>query len=310
MIVSPDKKGTIDPVVYSILIHIETDVPLVPITRLQDFKFNESLLRLDKYVIVDYSEFDWNFDWSNGTPMFGNKFNQEKFPGDEWKRFNDFVLKTPPVLTFQRELLAEDVTDTILPIEFPNWHPPFPIDTKEQYDARPIEVFNFWGHSHEDRVQLHSDIWEGVLSGGYSLCDNIYHLDAFMREQQGKKWVSLYMPHYSRVEIKNILAINGLSKLSLSLPGAGLKCFRSTGESGANSTIVMRPDELAWTYPFIDGWNCIKVKKGEEIERMKEALQYDDLYNIYLECINTTNKYYYPDYIKNYIKPAIEKAIS
>lgn len=306
MIISSDKNN-IDHVVYNILKDIDSSIPLVPVTRLANYEFNDELLKLDKYILVNYNELDWNYDWKRGTPIFGKNAEQfrDKFPGDEWSKFIDFVNKNPPLLTFQRELLKTDVSDTIKSIEFPNFHPPIPIQTKEQYDARPISVFNFWGRSHESRVQLHGDIWKGASKFGYSVCDNIYHFPAFMQEEKGDKWVSLYMPHYSRVDIQNILGINGLSKLSISLPGAGIKCFRSTGESGVNSCIVMPHDELAWTYPFEDGINCIKFIPGKEIETLQEALKMDKLYDIYCESVNTTNKYYQPDYISNYILPLI-----
>ena len=117
MIVSPDVTGNVDPIVMNIVRAINTDATIVPITKLNDFKFDESLYNLDKYVLVDFIENHWNWDMAD-TLLFGN--NRDRFDylvgGEEWKKFDDFVKAKPPAIYFKRELLKKDVTENILTI--------------------------------------------------------------------------------------------------------------------------------------------------------------------------------------------------
>ena len=308
MIVSPDKSGRIDPVVYSFIKDIDSSVPLVPITRLENFEFNDALRTLSHYIILNFCEFDHNFDWERGTPIFGKNIHQfdDKFSGYQWAKLNSFIAQTPPLLTFQRELLWRDRTDTVLPIEWPCFSQPYSVQTKSDFNDRRIEVFNFWGYSHDMRRQLHGDLFKNASKNNVGIVDNLYHLNNELKDNK-KVWVSIYTPYYARISMSDILNFNGFSKLSLSLPGAGVKCFRHC-ESPVNSVMVMKEDDLAWSYEWIHGVNCIKFTDNP-IETIEKALLRDDLYDIYLEGLRTVDKYRVNNYITNYIKPNIEKVL-
>jgi hypothetical protein len=310
MLISANKKG-VDNVVWDIFKGVDSPIPIVILTRMPAYEFNTDLLSLDRYIIANYSEYGWDFAWSNGTPIFGKNIDQDRdlYPGDEWSKFIDFVDKKPPVLTLQRELLASDVSDTVKPVDYPNWNEPYPLQTKEQFEKRPISLFNFWGRSNEQRLRVHAEIWLNASQKGHDVCDNIYYLEKFLTEQNegnGKRWVSLNIPHYARVDVKHILGINGLSKLSLSMPGSGKKCFRHTSESPVNSVMVKQADSLAWSYSWKHNVNCIEARPGQEIEAIEQALQNPALYYIYREGVALAEKYrpvnYYPDYIEKLIK--------
>lgn len=290
---------------------INSPYPIVPITRIEGFKFNPDLLSLDKYVLLDYSELYWNSE-NTDTHLFGKNTSDypEQFPGDDWKRFDDFVKEQPPVIYFKRELLNKDRSDFIHPIDYPCWVEPPPVQSKDDFNKRPLEVFFFWGRSHEERVRLHSDIWSNSSRNGASVNDNIYQIQNFLAEESNpKKWVTLYMPHYSRIDISNLLGINGLSKLSVSLFGAGRKCFRTTGESPVNSLMVMQKSESCYTYEWEHGVNCLMFPETKvDVTLLDEFLKRDDLYEIYCKGVETVNKYKIHDYVNNYILPIINKS--
>lgn len=216
-------------------------------------------------------------------------------------------MKNPPAIKFVRELLKDDHKENTYPIEYPNWQSPFLIQSRQEYERRPISVFNFWGRSNECRVQFHGDVWKNASVRGYSVCDNIYFLEKFMQEEKGEKWVSLWSPHYYRFDISELLKINGMSKLSISLPGAGKKCFRSTGESCCNSLMVHQSDKLAWSYPW-DESNSVPVDAGNEIELINKALDWEYKYVYYRSCMQNAEMYRVEPYIKNYILPIINAA--
>jgi len=287
---------------------LDSPLPLVLLTRRENFVFNEELKKLDKYVLVNLCEFGHDFPFTK-TPIFG--MNTGEFPdlflGDEWRKFDDWVTNNTPMLTFQREILEKDLWYDIKTIEYPNWQPSFPIQSKDEFYNRPIDVCFFWGRSHEKRPLIHAEIWEKSGEMGWAVCDSPYTFNEFIRNEHGKKAVTFNLPHYSRIPLDQLLIINGMSKFSISAKGCGVKCFRSTGEANVNSIVCMEHDALAWTYPFIDRVNCIKYYNNPT-HAIKVALEHLDLYEIYLAGMETAEKYRWPNYkvhIENIINSVV-----
>ena len=307
MIYIADAHGVVDSVYHTLINHINCKIPILIVSYHDNFVFNEKLLSLKKgeFILIDFIEMGWDYDWSkHSLDNYCKRFQGKA--GDEWAKFHEWVSEKP-LLIFKRELdIPTSKAGGYYPIEYPNLTNKYPVQTKEEFNARPIDLFSYWGRSNEIRVQTHGDIWKGASTYGYSVCDNLYYFNEFMKEEKGKKIVSLWIPHYGRTDISNLLAINGMSKLSLSLPGAGIKCFRSTGEAPVNSVMVCKNDNLAWSYPFIDGVNCIKWDNYLSLNQTIEiALKNENLYEIYLEGMETADKYRRDNYINNYILPLI-----
>lgn len=311
MIITADRFTT-DGSAHAFLLQINTNVPILLVSRVGDYKFNDDILSLKgkKYVLICFVEYGWDWRFEFGHTWGVNTDKVDFLKGDEYKKLDDFIRENPPALTFKRELLLNDVRDNVVPIEYPNYQPSYPVHTKEQFNSRLINCFYYWGRSSEYRVKLHSEIWANSSRNAASICDNIYYFNQYMAEEKSNnRWVTLNIPHYGRIDILNLLAINGSSKLSVSMPGAGIKCFRSTGESIVNSVAVMKEDKLAWTYPFTHLENCIKFNEyGEEIATIEEALRNDNLYEVYRNSLATAEKYQISNYIENYILPLINKA--
>lgn len=297
---------------YEFLRQIPTDIPIVLVARCEDFKFNEELnsLKRKKWILADYIENGWQWDMKEGHLWGENTFKFDFLCRDEWKLFDNFVYDNPPALSFVRELLEDDVAENKLPIEYPNLQQQWPIQSKEEYLSRIIDVFYFWGRSNEMRVQLHGDIWKGATHYNYSVNDNIYYFNDFVKEERGSKWVSYNIPHYGRQDVRHLLSINAMSKLSVSLPGNGVKCFRTTGESPVNSLMVTTYDTLAYTFPFTNSHNCIKFSQAEPTaQELNKILSTppDHLFEMYVKCVETANKYRLPNYI-HYLQNLINKA--
>jgi hypothetical protein len=296
IITSHDATGRYDPTVSKIFELVNSPIPVVTVTRWENYRFNELLWKLDKWVLADYCEYDWDFDLTD-THLFGvNTYKfKDKFPGEEWDKFDDFVRTNPPVLYLKRELLTKDVRVNILPADYPAYFDAYPVQSKEEFDKRPISVFNFWGRSHEARARVHSEIWEHSPQGGYTVLDNPYFIKGFLENEGGEKWATFNMPHYYRVEITQLLTICELSKLALALPGCGLKTFRHS-EVSANSVMVKWKDNLAWGFEWKHGVNCIECEPGCEIEAIKQALRLPNLYDIYAAGVETWSKYQVVNY--------------
>jgi len=322
MIISADKNGSADGTVVRIAELVNTDLPIIPITRIDNFIFDPELLKLKKWVLFDFSEYganDWNRKethiWGKNTDKF-----RYAFPGDEWLKFDDFVKKNPPTITFKRELLKKDVTDVLVPIEFPCWADKYPAQGKQPFINRRIELFNFWGWSHESRRTFHGNVWQHAAKTGKYIVDNLNFLEGALKDVDNKHlWVTANIPHYARIDMKYIYPLMYNSILGLSLPGAGIKCFRHA-EVPAVSIMVMQEDQLAWSKEWVHGFNSIKVPIGDtmedimgingspEIPAIEAALQRTDLWKIYLEGVNTCDWYRPENYIPNYIEKIINKA--
>jgi hypothetical protein len=302
-----------DGVAFRLCEQIKTDLPIVLVSRSEELNFNEEILNLrgKPYVMLDFTElgYDWNME-------FGHHFgvNTDKFPGvfhmDKWKVFDDFVRDNPPILTFCRELLKEDVKENVLPISYPCFIEPIPIQTKEEFNNRFFEIFYSFGISHEYRKELHAQIWAKSGQYGYSVSDNLFTLDQFINaEKQAKKWLSCHIPWYSRQPIETITKINGLAKISISIAGAGTRCFRHS-ESPVNSVMMLWNDAVAWPrgMEWIHNVNSIKCNMGNEIECVVEALSNPNLYDIYLAGVENIDKYRIDRYCSEYIEPLINNS--
>lgn len=305
-----DSLGRTDGTAFQALQGVNSPLPMLLVSRVENFQFNESIRQLEgkKWVLIDFMELGWDFHWRFGH-KWGHNTNEFDFlQGEEWKKLDDFIRDNPPVLTLCRELLKIDVRANVKPIEYPCLVPIPEPDTKEQFEKRPINCFWFWGRSHELRLKLHGDIWLSAYKNGGAVCDNIYSFKGFMEnENNPDKWVTLHIPHYSRVDIGTILNINRQSKISVNLFGAGKKCFRMS-EASSSSVMIMQHSDLAYTYEWLDGINCSKFSTDNpDVEIIRNALTDRNIYDIYREGVETCKKYQLNRYISEYIEPTIKQ---
>lgn len=306
MIVIADANGQIDSAYHTLVKHINSKYPIVMVSYLDNFVFNEELLSLKpkEFIVIDYIEMGWNYNYSNHT--IENYY--KRFKGDEWKKFHDWAINSQPLICLKRELDKETAKNPgYYPIEYPAIVEPIPVQSEAKFNARPISAAYYFGRSHEGRLRLHSDIWRMATERGYSVCDNIYYFNGFMANEAGKKYVSMHIPHYQRHPIETVLEINGMAKIGIVPFGAGIKTFRAS-EVSANSVMLMWEDKLAWSYEWVHGVNCLKCKPGEEVETIEKWTQDERLYSIYCEGVKTWEKYRTENYINNYLLPLINKA--
>lgn len=309
-IITADKNIS-DGVAYTFLQRINTDLPMLLVSRVDNLDFNEEILTLEgkEYILVDYVElgWDWNRSFGHHWGLNTYKFN-EVFKGEGWERIESFITNNPPKITLCRELLMQDVSDKLQPISYPCFLHPEPIQSFDEFNSRPFEVIFGWGLSHEYRKKLHAKIWNKAGKYGYSVCDNIYYIGGFLQyEQTPRKWLTMNIPHYARIPMNEYIKINGMAKISISLAGAGRSCFRHC-ESPINSVMLMWEDNLAWHKDmWVHGENCLKCEEGNEIETINAWLQKpEELYQIYLNGIKTVDFFRLDNYAK-YIESIINK---
>ena len=95
------------------------------------------------------------------------------------------------------------------------------------------------------------------------------------------------------------------SKISVSMPGSGVKCFRST-ESPVNAVPAMMEDDMAWSYPWLHGVNCVRLDRMNLFGDLFNATQREDLHAIYIGAQETIELYRSRRYVAEYIIPNIQ----
>lgn len=325
MIVSADANGVIDPPLYNFLKDLDVNISVVPLARTANYVFNEKLYDIKQWCLIDYIEYganDWDRKhshiWGQNTELFEYRFKDN---WEEWLKFDKFCKDNPPKITFKRELLLKDQSETILPCEYPCLLPSYPLQSREEFNSRKIDLMHYWGHSNESRRMFQSAVWEHAVKDDIAICDNIYYLQGFLNDNPKRLWVSVNIPHFARTPMTDLMPINGLAKLSLSLWGDGTKCFR-TAEVSQNSVMVLPDDSLAWSKMWVHGENCIRIPMDDDMDSIRgmkigqtaipaidEALRRSDLYNIYVNGIETNKHYMVNNYLNNYIKKKIDVII-
>lgn len=283
---------------------------LVPVTFFADYRFNETLWANNKPVIVvDYLEYGWSF-WHNRTES--HIFGDGNLPpylqqNPEWAKLDQWIAKQPRVLHFKRELLAKDAGPQIRPISFLCMHGEAPLQSREQFESRPCDVINVWGHSHPLRPRLHAKIFEAMIDRGVNVISDWCQLENMPKTP--KTWLSVYSPYWCRKPINTVIDFQRQSKISVSMPGAGAHCFRMS-ESPVDSVMAMliEPD-LAYPFPWIDGKNCVKMLPFSEVESMICALRGEgyDLYECYLGSRENISHYRPDNFVREYFLPEIQK---
>jgi hypothetical protein len=307
-IIVADKGDRTDSVYHTYNGRLNPKYPIVLVSWVEDYVFNDALLELKDYVLLCMCEYGWDKEityshiWGVNT---GTGYGS--YRGEEWLKFDNWVKNNPPKLMLKRELLKKDVSDKVQPIEYPTIVNEIPMQTEEEFNSRPINVFQYWGRSNEERIRIHSEIWLHGYNKGFQPCDNLYYINQYLSQESGEKWISLWIPHWARIDTNNLMQINNMSKLSLSWMGSGFKCFR-TGEAPTCSIMVMhsKAKEYAWSWDWNET-NCILVEPNDEINGIEKALKRTDLYQVYKNGVENSKKYMLPSYI-NHLENLINNA--
>ena len=319
-VISPDLHGRIDGTISANLLsgfpdqsssRHDCDVILVPISYFGDFQFNPVLKEIDRpYAILDYVEMEWcYFDEKNETHLFGRNTRDCRWLNPHWHAFCDWVRDHPPAMYFKRELLRSDVSDKVKPIDWPCYLASSPFQSENEFNSRPIEVFFSWGFSHPSRPRLHAEIFKAMTTHGIGVLSETDQFSGYFKGPCARTWASIFSPWYTRKPIADIVWYQARSKMSVSLPGCGKKCFRHS-EAPVATIMALPLDDLAWSYAWMHGENCIRLVPEREFEDLDSATKRDDLYRIYVHSQETIEKYRTKPYVFDYLIPLIEGVMS
>jgi hypothetical protein len=294
----------------------DADYVALVITHMEDYIFDEeefNNIKHKPFVIFDYVEYgrdsvDINHIYGENTEQFLSFIPNKNFLS------LDKALKSVTIKCyFKRELplgLNIDTYYSIYPIEYPSLNfGDFKINTEEEYNKRPIDIFFNWGWSNQSRQALHAAFYNLSDELDYSIISNHLHLVEEKKEKPNRLLIySCYTPHHARLNMHNLLSLQQISKISVSLNGCGVKCFRHS-ESSINSLMALQQNNLKWTYnwdesnsivlPNIENKNLINAE--ESVFKLIKSIREKNIYNKYINCINTNKLYNQSDYVNKLI---------
>jgi hypothetical protein len=232
----------------------ECDYVALAITHQHDWDFNtEEFERIKSkpFVVFDFTEYGWEnvkvkhifgINTEDVLGMFQNK-NYMKL---------DLALKQVTIRRyFKRELQQGHESEAWLsPIEYTSLYTVSDIDTEEEYCNRPIDVFFNWGWSNPNRAELHAYFYQYAEELGYGVISDIRHWSGEKKDHPDRPLiVTAFTPHHSRFVMADMLLAQSMSKITISLNGCGVKCFRHS-EASVNSLMALQENSLEWTYEW------------------------------------------------------------
>lgn len=302
-IVNPNVTGAIDPNITNQVLRYfpnvatqhHADVVIVPVVYQPNFTFSQELESLKKpIVLLDYTEYGWDWSGTENVLGRGNTTSYGHLNQKGYQELDEWASRTKFLVHFKRELLRKDVTENLIPCDFTCYLPKEPVQTKEEFNARPIEVMHQWGYSHDLRRKLHGEIFAKAQEFGYNVIDHPED------KIEGRTWATFHTPYYRRWPQSQVQDWCRKSKITVSLPGAGVKCFRSAEAPNA-SVMALPNDDLAWSYEWTHGLNCIRLLGWDRAWNMFYYQDTPALYEIYVNSQETIDLYRSENYVNNYL---------
>ncbi len=293
----------------------EADVIFVPFARFDGFKFDEKMNGIKKpWVLFDWCEFGWDDPMKQSYEWGVGRTEHPAFRTSDIVKFDQFIEIHPPLLTFQRELLLDDCTDTLLPLDYMNWLPEYGNDTKEDFIKRQIEVEFDWGRSSEGRMWLHGAIFQQATHLGYEPVSEFCHLEHALRGGNSRAWLSVHTPWYARLDVRQLQDIVRRSLITVVMPGAGGKTFRGS-ERASDAIMAMPRHRLACPYPWNESNSIVlpEIKTvadaNEAVQVLANSLMRTDLYEIYCNAMENARNFRPSEYGRRWIAANVEKAL-
>jgi hypothetical protein len=314
-ILSADAGHQIDPTAWDNLYkHLpQTTDPsaplLVPVSHFGNYRFNTGLPINRRVILVDFMEY-FGFQPISTTCRLGLDPLPINLANDpEWQKLDQWVRhmreKNLIIADFKRELFQDCTDPNVHPIEWPCYLPAWEIESKAAFDRRPFDLFYSWGYSNALRPAWQAGAFNLMAEGKIEVISAWEHIAAKQHEPQ-PKWICMHNPHTHRIPINDLARLQAMSKCSVSLPGSGVVCFRST-EAPLHTVPVIHDYGRQWSYPWIHYVNCIGNDPTAEdaYDFLNECP--DDFHGLYVAAQETLDRYRTHRYVNEYVVPTIKR---
>lgn len=314
-IISPDARQQIDPTaLINLYSHLpQSDDPsapiLVPVSYIGDFRFNHALPNNRRVILVDFMEHFNSIPFGTTLRLGIDPVPPFFSASPEWQALHNWVAQARQdgriIVEFKRELFPDYQSPIVYPVEWPCLLPAQRIESKEVFDQRTFDLFYAWGYSHALRPAFQAGAFDLMSKGKVNVISAWDHISAKQHEPQ-PKWICMHTPHTHRIHITELVKIQAMSKCSVSLPGSGVVCFRST-EAPLHTVPVMVDFNRVWSHPWVHHQNCIGNNPTAYDVHQFLSDHRGDLHSLYVAAQETLDRYRTHRYVREYLIPTIQK---
>ena len=224
---------------------------------------------------------------------------------------------------FKRELKANYVVQgcPVWPLDFTvrRWPQHDIPEPRTMFDQRPLDILMMWGYSHLDRVRLHGALMTSFESfrSGTAPAQTLEDVEMAVQHNWSCPLALLYTPHYRRIPLEKTFWLQSKAKITISLFGNGMRCFRNS-EAGYNSVMALQaPEALQWSYPWLDQHNCLALENypntgdldlAKAVEKLRywTVVDHGALYTLYEHGTANNQRYINATYAQDYLLPLIK----
>ena len=146
---------------------------------------------------------------------------------------------------------------------------------------------------------VQGEIFQLAAKMGFDVLTQFNFVEPAIRDNQSsKKWLAVFAPHYARLDVNEVQPIIRKSKVTIVMPGCGIKTFRH-GESCGDAIMATPYNNLAWSYPWISGENCLDLSDLQELHAsLRDAVK---LCNIYRSAMENARNYRIDTYLRRWV---------
>jgi len=268
-----------------------------------EFDAEEAAKLKDKPLVVfDMREYGWEKSHANMDLLGIKREDQVEYSGDEWLKLHSWAQENPARLYFKRELSvslkkyswsSKCIGVNLHPVDLISRNRPlFEPQTKDEWMKHKPGVHFVYGNSHPDRMLLHGEL---IGRNFPAYCENVHHTN--------------------RRPLMQIILEQMEYMLSVSLSGAGFKCFRSS-ESCVGCIPVMADLPVVYSVPFTKE-NVVllptengRIKIPECVDVIEQALSDPEaLYPVYLAAQESARLLEQDTYMREIINPKIKEVL-
>ena len=96
------------------------------------------------------------------------------------------------------------------------------------------------------------------------------------------------------------------SKITISMPGCGVKCFRH-GENCQDAIMAFPIDSLAWSYPWTEQNSIRFIPFGAFAGSIHRSIENSNLYELYCAATENGRNYRPETYLRRWVLANIER---
>lgn len=287
-----------------------------------DSETADKIAALKKPIVVfDYSEYGGHVTTHlSEYNLYGYDIQCSGLLAGDYGKTHEFLLANQDLIKcyFKRELSSNNdlykVPFRVYPLEFVAtcYDDDSPLDTVEQYRARPCIVNFIWGYSNVSRPLFQGAMMLRIRDWCCEFALSYKQVVEHLKTPEKRFITTINHAYYERIKHDELMELNKHAMMTIDLYGAGLKCFRNV-ESAANCLSAKQdPSKLRWTYPWVDGVNCIALPtlpgsnvidatKAVDILLTSWTKERESWYNMYLASAKMNSLYNPKNYVPNHI---------